>query len=124
MPSMHISLGDPKLPISGFFPGEMSVAALNLSAKPGGMDEQLVQLPSDTGAALLALTTVPKLGASVPAPQAMSSVPLTQDVHGEQVVFKSGYGDAAAAPTESVEALHLPLERALSGEAPLAGRAC
>jgi len=84
------------------------------------MDEQLVQLPPDTGAALLALTTVPKLGASVPAPQAMSSVPLTQDVHGEQVVFKSGYGDAAAAPTESVEALHLPLERALSGEAPLA----
>ena len=62
----------------------MSVAALNLSAKPGGMDEQLVQLPPDTGAALLALTTVPKLGASVPAPQAMSSVPLTQDVHGEQ----------------------------------------
>ena len=55
MPSMHISLGDPKLPISGFFPGEMSVAALNLSAKPGGVDDPLVQLPPDTGAALLAL---------------------------------------------------------------------
>ena len=35
MPSMHISLGDPKLPISGFVEGGMSVAALDLSAKPG-----------------------------------------------------------------------------------------
>ena len=69
----------------------MNVAALNLSAKPGGMDEQLVQLPPDTGAALLALTTVPKLGATVPAPQAMSSVPLTQDVHGEQAGLLTPY---------------------------------
>lgn len=120
MPSMHISLGDPKLPISGFVEGGMSVAALDLSAKPGSMNEQLVQLAPATGAALLALTTVPKLGASVPAPQAMTSVPLTQDVHGEKVVFKSGYGDATAAPAAPPEPLQLPLERALSGEAPLA----
>ena len=57
MPSMHISLGDPTTP-AGFHEGEMSVAALNLSAKPGGADEQLVQLSPGTGAALLALTTV------------------------------------------------------------------
>eukprot|EP00320_Phaeocystis_rex_P020555 CAMPEP_0119066418 /NCGR_PEP_ID=MMETSP1178-20130426/8965_1 /TAXON_ID=33656 /ORGANISM="unid sp, Strain CCMP2000" /LENGTH=1126 /DNA_ID=CAMNT_0007048017 /DNA_START=54 /DNA_END=3434 /DNA_ORIENTATION=+ len=124
MPSMHVSLGDPSSPISGFTQGGMSVSALRLTAKPSslrGGDQQLVQLDPSTEAATLALSTVPKLGASVPAPQAMSSVPLTQDVHGEQVVFKAGYGDAAASsappPTEPAP---LPLERALSGEAPLA----
>ena len=44
----------------------MSVAALDLSAKPGSMDEQLVQLTPETGAALLALTTAPQLGSPEP----------------------------------------------------------
>ena len=44
----------------------MSVAALDLSAKPGSMDEQLVQLAPETGAALLALTTAPQLGSPEP----------------------------------------------------------
>lgn len=123
MPSIHISLGDPSTP-AGYLDGKTSVAALDLNAKPGSADEQLVLLPPETGAATAALTTVPKLSGNVAAPQAMNFVPLTQDVHGEQVVFKAGYGGAAGAPADA-DATPPPaptaiaLERALSGEAPL-----
>ena len=130
MPSVHFSLGDPSNP-AGHVAGATAVAALDLSAKPGvDGNALLVTLAAETGAADIALTTVPRLSSgAVPAPQAMASVPLSHDVHGEQVVFKHGYaeasaeasaatGDASAAPA-APEPSVLPLERALSGEVPL-----
>jgi len=127
LPSVHLSLGDPANP-TGYAEGEMQVSALNLAARPGaaaGEDSLLVSLPAESGAAAAALTTVPRLsaGSVVAAPEAASSVPLSHDVHGERVVFKQGYGEerrGEAPPPPDESAVVLPLQRALSGEVPLA----
>lgn len=90
------------------------MAALNLNATAQS-GETLVTLPADTSP----LLTVRRANRIEAAPQAAQTVPLSQDVHGEQVVFKAGYGQATAGPVAAAEptgldALTLP--EAIAGE--------
>jgi len=113
MPAAHFSLGDTSALTA---PEELRIAALSLTAKPGDGD-LLVD-----GGTVAALQTVRRSNRAKPAPQAASAVPLSDDVHGEKVVFKSDYG-VVTAPEEAEgmgELSPVGLKELIAGEVPLA----
>jgi len=113
MPAAHFSLGDTSALTA---PDELRIAALDLTAKPGGED-LLVD-----GGVIDALQTVRRSNRAKPAPQAASAVPLSDDVHGEKVVFKQDYG-VVTAPEEADgtgEMSRIGLKELIDGEVPLA----
>jgi len=119
-PAVHFSLGDPAS-LTGPDPMEMPLTALHLHASSA--EDMVVELPN----AASSLTTVPRADTVAMAPEAASSVPLSQDVHGEQVVFSKGYGkvvaetpSATGSAAESAELRQVPLRDLLAGEAPVA----
>ena len=67
----------------------LQVAALRLTASADDADRMVALSSMDE-----ALSTVHRAAQYEAAPQVAHSVPLTQDVHGERVVFKKGYGGA------------------------------
>ena len=120
-PAVHFSLGDPSV-LTGPELDTLPVTALDLSAQPRDGGAHLVQL---SGLASHVLETVPRASAAVMAPEASRQLAasLTQDVHGEQVVFKRGFGDVVddgATPTGTPDAAaglqSVPLKQMLSGE--------
>ncbi|KAL3915533.1 MAG: hypothetical protein SGPRY_007186, partial [Prymnesium sp.] len=84
-PALHFSLGDTKHPVE---PQNLMVAALDLS-KSASCADALVSLPIGEDEVL---RTVQRGKAFEIAPEAAQAVPLSQDVHGEQVVFNQKYG--------------------------------
>ena len=119
-PATHFSLGDPTT-LTGPKMAKLPVTALDLSAGPGS-SELVVTLADAADSALL---TVRKSSGIELAPEASRSVPLTQDVHGEKVVFKSSYGavvdeTGGAAGGEPAQLMSTTLPQLLAGEAPLA----
>ncbi|KAL1495700.1 hypothetical protein AB1Y20_016563 [Prymnesium parvum] len=114
-PALHFSLGDPAHPVA---PQALRVAALDLTKAPTSTDS-LISLPIEGEQVL---RTVRRSNDMELAPEAAKAVPLMQDVHGEQVVFKHHYGEVQLKPAAHKEA---PLEQVdirevLSGEVPLA----
>ena len=122
VPATHFSLGDTTA-LTGPALSELKVTALDLAARPGSSD-LLVSLSDATDSALL---TIPRPSGIQLAPEAARAVPLTQDVHGERVVFNKTYGkivdetggiggeDAAGATLAPTT-----LPQLLAGEVPLA----
>jgi len=86
-PAIHFSLADPSHLTGPADLLDLPVAALNLIAAPGERSGGL--LTSLPGASFTALSTLKKRNESLLAVEASAPVPLTQDVHGKTVVFKS-----------------------------------
>jgi len=124
--AVHFSLGDTSH-LTGSELTSLPVTALNLHAAPGSPAELVVQLSGQTEQAL---RTVPAAATVAMAPEAARSIAmLSQDVHGEQVVFKKSYGDVvddaatpptAAAPSPSAELQSVALPQLLNSEVPIA----
>jgi len=97
MPSVqHFNLGMPNK-VTGPDEAAMPVTALHLAAAAAPFafsdSDAKVQLPPEFSV----MRTFPRTATVEAAPEAASAVPLTHDVHGEQVVFKLGYGEAGKA---------------------------
>ena len=89
--AVHFSLGDTSH-LTGSELTSLPVTALNLHAAPGSPAELVVQLSGQTEQAL---RTVPAAATVAMAPEAARSIAmLSQDVHGEQVVFKKSLIDS------------------------------
>jgi len=121
-PSVHFSLGDPSR-LTGPNPSTLPVTALDLTASPATDSDTIVTLLNATDAAL---TTLPRATDMELAPEAARTVPLTQDVHGETVVFKSSYGtvvegaEGSAGGGAPADPSPTTLAKILVGEVPLA----
>ena len=121
----HINLGKPDHPY-GPSEDKLPISALDLyyaagfDAKP---TDAFVTLPADSAP----FVTFPRVARAEVAPEVASahSVPgLTEDVHGEKVVFHKGYGEVPAAriemtPSVVSQARKMTLKQLLAAEVPL-----
>ena len=116
--AVHFSLGDPGA-LTGPDAATLPVSALKLDSAAGRPSDVLAMLH---GRAAQTLVTLPTKSSVILAPEAARSLTasLSQDVHGERVVFKKAYGDVveeSATPAAASDALQpVALPNLLAGE--------